>query len=112
VSTYVTAAIEAIPAQLYLGEIGQGMSVKSRFVLRFGNPPPESIRDALVEHDLPGTVIVRVLKSDGHYWPMESELKLNVDAEPGYHSGRMYLSFSGAALPAVVIPVRYKVVPR
>jgi hypothetical protein len=110
VNLHLTAPVEAIPAQMFFGNVTAGVEAKYRLLLRF-TPDAIPADENVVElaHDVGEQMRVTCSKKDGGNWQIAATLTAPEKDGEKFIEGKLTIKFKQGNLAAIEVPVYAKV---
>ncbi len=112
VELVIEPAAEAIPAQLFFGEVGAKELAERRMLVRLRPEAKASVQGELAfQHDLGELLKVSGKRTGKNYWEVTVILRVG-DATSRDISGILKVKFPGDVLPEIRVPVLGRIAPK
>lgn len=110
VSYSAEPAIQIIPRAIFFGDVGRGITVDRKILLRSARDFKEAVGTLQLSHDIAGDLVPEIGKSERNFQEVELSLTVPDDAVSGPNHGTLYIKSVANAFPDEQVSLAYNVV--
>ncbi len=103
---YLSALVEAVPAQMFFGGVEANKPATHKVLLRFAaNAEPAEPADITLRHDLGDHLLLTCTRESPGNWTLAGTLNLNGEPAGAFMEGKIDVAFKNPELSSLELPV-------